>query len=98
MTSEFPSAVDPRLVNSPYYSNRKAISFTLKNNSNSKIIGSSSKAYAVVFNAAGIPVYGESGSIGKSVLPGGQAEITFGDFTFNGEYSYIQVTIGVNVG
>jgi hypothetical protein len=96
--SEFPSAENPRLVTSPYYSSRKAISFTIKNNSISKILGSSSKAFAVVFNASGIPVYAESGFIGKSVLPGGQTEVTIGDFTFNGDYSYILVTVGINVG
>ncbi len=95
--SEFPVALNPRLIGSPYNSSRKAVSFTLKNNSGSRIIGSSSKAYAVIFNAAGAPVYAKNGFIGKSVLPGGQAEITFGDFTFNGEYSSIQVTIGVNL-
>ena len=95
--SEFPSTLSPRLVTSPYYANRKAVGFTLKNNSSSMILGSSSKAFAVVFNSAGVPVYAVSGFIGKSLLPGGQAEITVGDFTFNGEYSYILVTIGVNV-
>jgi hypothetical protein len=95
--SEFPAALNPRLISSPYNSSRKAVSFTLKNNSGSRIIGSSSKAFAVIFNAAGVPVYAKNGFIGKSVLPGGQAEITFGDFTFNGEYSSIQVTIGVNL-
>jgi hypothetical protein len=54
--------------------------------------------FAVVFNTSGVPIYAESGFIGKSVLPGGQAEITVGDFTFNGEYSYILVTVGVNEG
>jgi len=96
--SEFPSTENPRLVTSPYYSSRKAISFTIKNNSISKILGSSSKAFAVVFNASGIPVYAESGFIGKSVLPGGKTEVTIGDFTFNGDYSYILVTIGINIG
>jgi hypothetical protein len=96
-SSEFPAALNPRLISSPYNSSRKAVSFTLKNNSGSRIIGSSSKAFAVIFNAAGVPVYAKNGFIGKSVLPGGQAEITFGDFTFNGEYSSIQVTIGVNL-
>lgn len=95
--SEFPAALNPRLISSPYNSSRKAVSFTLKNNSGSRIIGSSSKAFAVVFNAAGVPVYAKNGFIGKSVLPGGQAEITFGDFTFNGEYSSVQVVIGVNL-
>ena len=95
--SEFPTTSNARLVTSPYYATRKAVSFILKNNSSSKILNSSSKAFAVVFNASGVPVYGESGRIGISVLPGGQAEITFGDFTFNGDYSYILVTIGVNV-
>jgi hypothetical protein len=96
--SEFPTALNPRLVTSPYYASRKAVSFTIKNNSNSQILNSSSKAFAVVFNASGVPIYAESGFIGKSVLPGGQAEITVGDFTFNGEYSYVLVTIGVNIG
>jgi hypothetical protein len=96
--SEFPAALNPRLVTSPYYSSRRAVGFTLKNNSNSVILDSSSKAFAVVFNSSGVPIYAESGFIGKSVLPGGQAEIIVGDFTFNGEYSYILVTIGVNVG
>ena len=95
--SEFPSALNPRLVTSPYYATRKAVSFTIKNNSSSKILSSSSKAFAVVFNSSGVPIYAESGRIGISVLPGGQAEITVGDFTFNGDYSYILVTIGVNV-
>jgi len=95
--SEFPSALNPRLVTSPYYATRKAVSFTIKNNSSSKILSSSSKAFAVVFNSSGVPIYAESGRIGTSVLPGGQAEITVGDFTFNGDYSYILVTIGVNV-
>ena len=96
--SEFPTTANPRLVASPYNSSRKAVSFTLKNNSTSVILGSSSKGFAVVFNSSGVPIYAESGFIGKSVLPGGQAEITVGDFTFNGEYSYILVTIGVNEG
>jgi hypothetical protein len=96
--SEFPTALNPRLVASPYNSSRKAVGFTLKNNSSSVILGSSSKGFAVVFNSSGVPIYAESGYIGKSVLPGGQAEITLGDFTFNGEFSYILVTIGVNVG
>ena len=96
-SSEFPSALNPRLVTSPYYATRKAVSFTIKNSSSSKILSSSSKAFAVVFNSSGVPIYAESGRIGTSVLPGGQAEITVGDFTFNGDYSYILVTIGVNV-
>jgi flagellar hook-length control protein FliK len=95
--SEFPTALNPRLVTSPYYATRKAVSFTIKNNSSSKILSSSSKAFAVVFNSSGVPIYAESGRIGMSVLPGGQTEVTVGDFTFNGEYSYILVTIGVNV-
>jgi nucleoid-associated protein YgaU len=96
--SEFPGVINPRLVTSSYNSSRKAVGFTLKNNANSVILGSSSKAFAVVFNSSGVPIYAEYGFIGKSVLPGGQTEITVGDFTFNGEYSYILVTIGVNVG
>ena len=96
--SEFPTTANPRLVASPYNSSRKSVGFTLKNNSTSVILGSSSKGFAVVFNSSGVPIYAESGFIGKSVLPGGQAEITVGDFTFNGEYSYILVTIGVNEG
>ena len=95
--SEFPSATNPRMVSSTYNASRKAVSFTLKNNSGSRILASSSKAFAVIFNSAGVPVYAESGFIGESVLPGGQTEITFGDFTFSGDYSSIQVTIGVNL-
>jgi flagellar hook-length control protein FliK len=95
--SEFPSATNPRMVSSTYNASRKAVSFTLRNNSGSRILASSSKAFAVIFNSAGVPVYAESGFIEKSVLPGGQTEITFGDFTFSGDYSSIQVTIGVNL-
>jgi hypothetical protein len=95
--SEFPSTSNPRLVTSSYNATRKAVSFIIKNNSSSKILSSSSKAFAVVFNSSGVPIYAESGRIGISVLPGGQAEITFGDFTFNGDYSYISVTISVNI-
>lgn len=95
--SEFPSATNARMVSSTFNASRKAVSFTLKNNSGSRILASSSKAFAVIFNSAGVPVYAESGFIGKSVLPGGQTEITFGDFTFSGDYSSIQVTIGVNL-
>jgi hypothetical protein len=98
MASEFPTTSNSRLVTSPYYPNRKAVGFTLKNNSNSVILGSSSKAFAVVFNSAGVPIYAASGFIGKSIFPGGQSEITVSDFTFNGDYSYVLVTIGVNVG
>jgi cell division septum initiation protein DivIVA len=95
--SEFPAATNSRIVSSTFNASRKAVSFTLKNNSGSRILASSSKAFAVIFNSAGVPVYAESGFIGKSVLPGGQTEITFGDFTFSGDYSSIQVTIGVNL-
>jgi hypothetical protein len=93
--AEFPSVLNPRLVTSPYISSRKAVGFTLKNNSSSQILGSASKAFAVVLNASGQPVYAASGFIGKSILPGGQAEVTIDDFTFNGDYSSIQVTIGI---
>jgi hypothetical protein len=58
-------------------------------------LSSSSTAFAVLFDASGIPVYAERGQIGKSILPGGTAEVTVGDFTFNGSYSSIQVIIGV---
>jgi hypothetical protein len=82
-------------VTSPYYANRKAVGFTLKNNSNSRILNSSSTAFAVLFDSNGIPVYAERGMIGKSVLPGGATEISIGDFTFNGSYASIEVIIGI---
>jgi hypothetical protein len=89
--------LNSRLVASSDYSTRKAVSFTLKNNSNSKTVSGASKAYAVVFNAAGVPIYAESGYIGRVILPGEQTQVAFGDFTFNGEYSYIQITLGVYI-
>jgi hypothetical protein len=92
---EFPGVSNTRLVTSPYYANRKAVGFTLKNNSNSRILNSSSTAFAVLFDSNGIPVYAERGMIGKSVLPGGATEISIGDFTFNGSYASIEVIIGI---
>jgi hypothetical protein len=92
---EFPTTSNARLATSPYYSTRKSVAFTIKNNSSSRILNSSSTAFAVVFDSSGNPIYAERGFIGKSVLPGGSAEVSVGDFTFNGSYSSIQVLIGV---
>jgi hypothetical protein len=92
---ELPGVSNSRLVTSPYYANRKAIVFTLKNNSNNRILSASSTAFAVLFNSNGVPVYAERGMIGKSVLPGGTTEISIGDFTFNGSYATLEVIIGI---
>jgi hypothetical protein len=54
-----------------------------------------STAFVVIFDSSGTPVFAERGQIGKSILPGGSGEVTVGDFTYNGNYSSIQVLIGV---
>jgi hypothetical protein len=93
--NELPSTSGARLITSPYYSTRKSVGFTLRNNSSNQILSSSSTAFVVIFDSSGTPVFAERGQIGKSILPGGSGEVTVGDFTYNGNYSSIQVLIGV---
>ena len=92
--NELPSASNARLVTSTYYASRKMVAFTIRNNS-SQVLSDSTKCFAVLLNSSNIPVYAIWGRLGKSVLPGGTAEVTIGsDFTFNGQYSSIEISLG----
>lgn len=92
--NELPSASNARLVTSSYYASRKMVAFTIRNNS-SQVLSDSTKCFAVLLNSSNIPVYATWGRLGKSVLPGGTAEVTIGsDFTFNGQYSSIEISLG----
>jgi flagellar hook-length control protein FliK len=92
--SELPTATNAHLVTSSYYASRKMIAFTVRNNS-SKVLSEGTKCFAVLLNSSNTPVYAIWGRMGKSVLPGGSAEVTIGsDFTFNGQYSSIEISLG----
>jgi hypothetical protein len=92
--SELPTATNAHLVTSTYYASRKMIAFTVRNNS-SKVLSEGTKCFAVLLNSSNTPVYAIWGRMGKSVLPGGSAEVTIGsDFTFNGQYSSIEISLG----
>lgn len=92
---ELPTTSGARLVASINLPSRKTVAVTVKNNSSSQIISKSSTAFAVLFDAAGTPIYVARGFLDKSILPGGSTEVLIGDdFTFNGVASSIAVTIG----
>jgi hypothetical protein len=91
--SELPITSNARLIPSPYIPNRKSVAVTVRNNS-SQVLSKSSSAYAVLLDANGVPVYVARGFFDKAILPGGATEITIGDdFTFNGTFASIEVTI-----
>jgi len=91
--SELPTVSNIGLVTSSYYATRKMVSFTIKNNS-SQVLSDGSQGFAVLLDSSNTPVYAVSGRLGVMVLPGGSAEVTIGsDFTFNGSYSSIEVSI-----
>ena len=91
--SEFPTVSNPRLIPSPYLSTRKSVIVTVKNNS-SQVLSKSSSADAVLLDASGTPLYAASGFFDKAILPGGSADIIIGDdFTYNGTFASIEVTV-----
>jgi len=92
--SELPTTSGARLVTSINIPSRKMIAVTVRNNSMSQILSKSSKAFAVLLDSSGTPIYAAWGFLDKAVLPGGSAEVLIGDdFTFNGTPASIVVTI-----
>jgi hypothetical protein len=91
--SELPTTSNARLIPSPYLPNRKSVAVTVRNNS-TQILSKSSSAYAVLLDSNGVPVYTARGFFDKAILPGGTTEIIIGDdFSFNGTFASIEVTI-----